>query len=169
MAIGIGAAVVIAVTVVIVLLATSTSTPSQSVAYTNISQNFRTCLLTTTADTTTATPTWAAVQRAKTQVTINAQRVTAPAGPTTQLVPYLNSLIAMKCGLIITAGTDLTDATAEARRAQPQQHLIAVNTPDQAASITDIVIGAARGRFPAARPSAPTTPNPTTGPSSSTR
>lgn len=79
-------------------------------AYTNISRHFKVCLLTTTAQPATTGPVWTAVQEAVSHKAINAQHVVAPAGPTSTLVPYVNSLLALHCQLAVTAGPELVDA-----------------------------------------------------------
>jgi hypothetical protein len=96
----------------IVIIAIHSSSPQTAspVAYTNISRNFKVCLLATTKEAATTTPDWVAIQKTARHKNINAQRIVAPNGPTKVLLPYLNSLIALQCGLIVTAEPNLTDA-----------------------------------------------------------
>jgi basic membrane lipoprotein Med (substrate-binding protein (PBP1-ABC) superfamily) len=129
-----GAAIVIIVAIITdVVVMANRSTPTQPVAYTNISRNFKACLLTTTADTTEATPDWVEVQAAAQNRPINAQHVVAPSGSTSELVPYLNSLLALHCQLIITAGPDLSAALGTVAKAHPQQQFANIS---QAATVS---------------------------------
>lgn len=104
------------------------SPPPQHVAYTNISRNFKTCLLSTTDDPTDATRTWQAIQAATKHAAINAQHITAPAGPTTQLLPYANSLVALHCQLIVTTGDTLHDTLITTAQHNPHLHFLNIGT-----------------------------------------
>lgn len=95
------------------------------VAYDNVSRNYKTCLLDTSA-TPAADPTWPAIQRAAQGRPINAQHVTAPAGSDEQLAPYANQLVAQHCDLIITNGTELTGTAAKLGTANPALPLITI-------------------------------------------
>ncbi len=115
---GTGAAVVVIVAVTIGLVLANQPAPGMPVVYTNISRNFKTCLLTTTADNSTV---WTAIQAAARNRPINAQHVVAPSGPAGELVPYLNSLLALHCQLIVTAGPDLAGPLATVAKTHPGQ------------------------------------------------
>jgi basic membrane lipoprotein Med (substrate-binding protein (PBP1-ABC) superfamily) len=148
---------VVAVAIAGVLLDLLASPSPHSITYTNISQNFRVCLLTTTPDPHNTADVWPAVQSATTEAAINAQRISAPAGTPDQLAPYLNSLIAMKCGLIITTGSDLIEPTITVAKTHPHQHFLTTTAgtglanvgtlPDQPAALTTAVVDAAHGHF----------------------
>jgi basic membrane lipoprotein Med (substrate-binding protein (PBP1-ABC) superfamily) len=147
----------VAVVVVVVLSSNDTPEP-QRVVYSNVSQNFKVCLLSGDHDTAEAERVWPAVQQATTHAAINAQHVVATGQTADQLLPYLNSLIAMKCGLIITTGADLSAAAATAAQAHPQQHFITTTPtkrlpnlgalPAAAAVVTTTVVNAAHGKYP---------------------
>lgn len=98
------------------------------IVYTNVSRNFKTCLLTTTTDSASTAAVWPAVQAAARNKPINAQHVVAPGGPTTELVPYVNSLLALHCSLAITAGADLTDAVVTVAEAHPDERFVNVSS-----------------------------------------
>lgn len=124
-----------------------------AVAYTNVSTNYRVCLLSTTGDTDDTGRVWPAIQAASTRAAINAQHITAPAGRDEQLVPYVNSLISLHCGLIITVGTDLTQPTVDVAKTHPQQRFLVQpphepmanveSLPDQPEALTALVASAA--------------------------
>lgn len=155
------------IVIIVVLLAAVTATlitlvevhkPTPAVTYTNLSRNFRVCLLTTTNGAAENAPVWTAIQTATTQAPINAQHITAPTGTPDQLAPYLNSLIAMKCGLIVTAGNDLADTTTNTARSNPTQRFLTstnsaglpnVDTiPAAPEAITAEIVNAAHGHYP---------------------
>jgi hypothetical protein len=101
--------------------------PTQPIAYTNISRNYKTCLLTTTANTTATAADWTAIQAAARNRPINAQHIVAPSGSSSDLVPYLNSLLALHCQLIITAGPDLPATLAQVAKTHPQQQFVNIS------------------------------------------
>ena len=104
---------------------------SKAVAYTNISRNYRVCLLTTTNGSKDDARVWQTIQNAAKNAPINAQHITAPDGSAEQLQPYVNSLVAMKCQLIITPGEKLAGpATTAARSATQTRFLITAEHPD---------------------------------------
>lgn len=137
----------------------STSSEPASVAYANVSRNFRVCMLTTTKDTADANRVWPAIQAATARAPVNAERVTAPAGTDTQLAPYVNSLIALHCGLIVGAGHDLTAPLTSAAKSHANQHFLTLDKPDgpanvaamptRPADLTGAVITASRTATPA--------------------
>ncbi|WP_236795282.1 hypothetical protein [Amycolatopsis sp. GM8] len=112
--------------------------PPQAVVYTNVSANFKACLLSTTRDADDSEHVWPAIQAAGTRAAINAQHITAPAGTSDQLVPYLNSLISLHCGLIITAGTDLTQPALDVAKTHPQQRFLIQPPHDPLANVDSI-------------------------------
>lgn len=139
-----------AVVALVVWLMPDGSPPT--VVYTNVSANFKVCLLSTTRDTADTNRVWPAIQAATRRAAINAQHVTAPAGPSDQVVPYLNSLIALHCGLIITAGPDLTPPAMDAAKTHPPQRFLVQppheplanvdSIPDQPDALTALVAAA---------------------------
>lgn len=122
--------------VAVIILTTSSEPPA--VAYANVSRNFRVCMLTTTKDTADANRAWPAIQAASAHAPVNAERVTAPAGTDTQLAPYVNSLIALHCGLIIGAGHDLTTPLTSAAKSHTNQHFLTLDKPDGPANVAAI-------------------------------
>jgi basic membrane lipoprotein Med (substrate-binding protein (PBP1-ABC) superfamily) len=116
-----GTAAVIAAGVTIGLVLSHQDNSPQPVAYTNISRNFKACLLTTTADQTQTMQVWHAVQAAARHRPINAQHVLVTPGTTSAMVPYLNSLLSLHCGLIITAEPGITNALTTVAKDHPQQ------------------------------------------------
>ena len=136
-----------------------TSSEPATVAYANVSRNFRVCMLTTTKDTADANRVWPAIQAATARAPVNAERVPAPAGTDTQLAPYVNSLIALHCGLIVGAGHDLTAPLTSAAKSHENQHFLTLDKPDgpanvaamptQSADLTAAVLAAARTPAPA--------------------
>jgi basic membrane lipoprotein Med (substrate-binding protein (PBP1-ABC) superfamily) len=133
------AALITAAVIIIVVAVSGSPAPSQQIAYTNISRNFKACLLNTTTNVTTATATWQAIQKATTNTPINAQHITAPAGPTPTLVPYLNGLLALHCQLIVTTGDDLHDTLNAIATAHPQQAFLNIsNAPTTLTNIHTI-------------------------------
>lgn len=113
----IGASVVVVAGIVVgVVLATRPGSP-RAVPYTNISRNYKVCLLTDGSD--AANTVWPAFQRAAQGRPINAQHITVPAhsSPT----PFLNSLVDLHCGLIATSGSDLATSLDDAAQANPRQ------------------------------------------------
>lgn len=118
---GIGAAVVLIAAITTAVIISSQPAAPQPVAYNNISRNFKTCLLTTNANTTLTASAWTAIQTAARNRPINAQHLVAPAGAIDTLIPYLNSLISLHCQLIITAGPDLTTTLTTVAKTYPHQ------------------------------------------------
>ncbi|HEV3358529.1 MAG TPA: hypothetical protein VG247_17165 [Pseudonocardiaceae bacterium] len=138
LAAGITAAVFVATTIS-VIVAWPNKPATQQVAYTNISRNYKTCLLTTTQNSFQAAPIWKAIRQATTHAPINAQQLTPPTGTTAQLVPYFNSLIALHCQLIVTTGTDLTDALATTATNNPDSHFVNIGTAINQPNIHTII------------------------------
>lgn len=101
-----------------------------------LSRNFKACVLTTTADVTHTSPLWATVQEAARNRPINAQHVVAPAGPTDGLIPYLNSLVALQCQLIITGGSDVAGALPTVAKANA--NLIFVNVSPAGTNLSNV-------------------------------
>jgi hypothetical protein len=132
-----GVVLIAGIVVSVVFLLTSTSGP-KPITYANLSPNFRVCLLSTTNDAADAGRLWPAVQAATGKAAINAEHITAPAGTSDTLVPYLNSLIAMHCGLIISAGEDLTQPTITVAKTHPQQHFLAPQPDETLSNVTPI-------------------------------
>lgn len=155
-----GIGVIGGIIAVLVFVLTTPSTP-EAITYTDLSRNFRVCLLSTTRDAADVNRLWPAVQAASRKVAINAEHVTAPAGTNDELVPYLNSLIAIHCGLIITAGHDLTEPTIAVAKTHPQQHFLIPSphdtlpnvdsVPEQPDALTTTVVSAAQAATPAPR------------------
>lgn len=116
----------------------TTSSEPATVAYANVSRNFRVCMLTTTKDTADANRVWPAIQAATAHAPVNVERVTAPAGTDTQLAPYVNSLIALHCGLIVGAGHDLTAPVTSAAKTHANQHFLTLDKPDGPANVAAI-------------------------------
>ncbi|HEX5404805.1 MAG TPA: hypothetical protein VFX16_21160 [Pseudonocardiaceae bacterium] len=117
---------------------------TQHVAYTNISGNFKACLLTTTADTQQTAPTWSAIQSTARRRAINAQHLVAPPGTASSLVPYLNSLLSLNCQLIITAGADLVPALTTVAPLHPHQSFANISpTATDQPNIQDLTQAAA--------------------------
>lgn len=133
-AIGVASGILIAVAVTVFILLNS-SKPSQAITYTNISRNFKACLLSTTHNASDAGRAWQAMQAATTQEPINAQHITAPPGQTTDLVAYFNSLVALHCQLIVTVGDDLHDALTDTATRNPQIHFLNIGAPINLANV----------------------------------
>ncbi|MFE3781586.1 hypothetical protein ACFXPA_25840, partial [Amycolatopsis sp. NPDC059090] len=75
------------------------------------------------------------------------------AGTDTQLIPYVSSLVALHCGLIIGAGHDLTAPMTSAAKSHANQHFLTLDKPDgpanvaampaQPADLTAVILAAA--------------------------
>jgi hypothetical protein len=128
------ATVVVIGAAVAVIVATTDPEPA-AVAYANVSRNFRVCMLATTNDTPEANRVWPASQTAAARAPINAERVTAPVGTSDQLVPYVNGLVALHCGVIITAGPELAAPVAAVAKTHPGQRFLAAGQPPAAANV----------------------------------
>ena len=123
-----GAAVVLAAGIIIGATQLHGHQATQPVAYTNVSRNFKTCLLTTAANGEYATPIWAAIQSVTQRKPINVQHIIAPPGTIANLATYLNSLLALHCQLVITAGPDLVPALSVTATAHPHQSFANIST-----------------------------------------
>jgi basic membrane lipoprotein Med (substrate-binding protein (PBP1-ABC) superfamily) len=150
----------LAIAAVVTILVWPSSPTAPPIVYANVSRNYKACLITTTQDAAQAAPVWKAIQSAAIHAPINAQQIIPPTGTTDQLIPYFNSLIALHCQLIVTTGTDLTDALTTiatqnprvrflkigAAISQPNIHTIPtpLTNPD---SITAYVVSATRGKY----------------------
>ncbi|WP_329072599.1 hypothetical protein [Amycolatopsis sp. NBC_01480] len=142
------------ITAIVAAVVVLTPSPEpEAVAYANVSRNYRVCMLSTTTDAVQADRLWPAVQAATTRTPINAERVTAPTGTSDQLTPYLNSLIAQHCRLIVAPGPDLAAPAATAAQAHPDQHFLTSAQPTAAnvstiparpADLTTAIVTAAR-------------------------
>jgi basic membrane lipoprotein Med (substrate-binding protein (PBP1-ABC) superfamily) len=102
----------------------------QALTVTDISQNFKVCMLATgNSAAPVASPAWTAVSDAARQTkAINAEQLTAPAGPARQQIPYLNSLVSLRCRLIVVVGPGLRDALAAVAKANPAQRFLSYGT-----------------------------------------
>jgi hypothetical protein len=152
-------AAVLAIAAVVVIVSWPNSATTTPIAYTNISRNYKTCLITTTGDATQAAPMWKAIQTATTRAPINAQQLIPPTGTTAELLPYFNSLLALHCQLVVAAGPDLTDALTATATANPRVHFLDVGATNVSKpnvhhiaqadpnAITSYVLGATRGRY----------------------
>ncbi|WP_143070933.1 hypothetical protein [Streptomyces malaysiense] len=105
-----------------VALLTSPHTPK--IVANNISRNFRACLVNDQQDAAMAQPVWSSLQSAAAGAAINAQHVQIPTGGTAASLPYVNSLVQRKCGLIISVGPGLHQAVTTAARHNPHQRFI---------------------------------------------
>lgn len=105
-----------------VALLTGPRTPK--IVANNISRNFRACLVNGQQDASMAQPIWSSLQKAASGAAINAQHIQVPKGSTAASLPYVNSLVQRKCGLIISVGPELHDAVATAARHNPHQRFI---------------------------------------------
>ncbi|MFF3920171.1 hypothetical protein ACFYZB_43505 [Streptomyces sp. NPDC001852] len=105
-----------------VALLTGPQTPK--IVANNISRNFRACLVNDQQDATMAQPVWSSLQNAASGAAINAQRIQVPKGSTAASLPYVNSLVQRKCGLIISVGPGLHEAVATAAQHNPHQRFI---------------------------------------------
>lgn len=122
----------------------------------DISRNFKVCMLATVRGTPAAGVAWNAIGDARRKAAVNAEQLTAPASPASQQIPYLNSLISLRCRLIVVAGPDLRKALASVATANPDQRFLSYGTgapplpnirqiPDgDTAAITAAIIGAAK-------------------------
>lgn len=138
----IATAAVVGVAAVIALaaaLGTFSATPSRRpVTYVNISRDYRVCLVSTTRNRAATDPIWQAVSAAKAKVALNAQQTIAPAGSTKELIPYLNGVVNLKCGLVITSGSDLHDALTAIARTTPQQKYLNIGSNTDAPNVRDL-------------------------------
>ncbi|MGW8329915.1 hypothetical protein ACWGLE_18680 [Streptomyces sp. NPDC055897] len=94
----------------------------------NISRNYRACLLADQANSQAASPIWSAMQDAAQTTAVNAQRITAPDGKAEVLLPYANSLIQRKCGVIIAVGDDLHDTINVTAQKNPHQEFVYIGS-----------------------------------------
>jgi hypothetical protein len=154
---GVGA---IVIAILVAILVWPSNPPSPPVAYTNISRNYKTCLLSTTQDAAESAPVWKAIQDATAHAPVNAQQLTPPVGNTDQLTPYFNSLIALRCQLIVSVGDDLADALVITAASNPRLHFLNIGSPTHQAnihtiptpltkpdSVTEYVLAATRGAY----------------------
>ncbi|MFJ5535172.1 BMP family ABC transporter substrate-binding protein [Streptomyces sp. NPDC093261] len=105
-----------------VALLTGPGTPK--IVANNISRNFRACLINGQQDASMAQPVWSSLQKAASGAAVNAQHIQVPKGSTAASLPYVNSLVQRRCGLIISVGPELHDAVATAARHNPHQRFI---------------------------------------------
>lgn len=143
--------VVAALVVAVVLVQPAAPRP---VVYDNISGNFKVCLI-AMADTASTNTVHDAVRAAQRQTPINAQTITVPDDTAARLAPYTNSLVAMRCQLIIAADQRLRGTVASSARQHPGQQFLyvgsAIELPNvhstpvtNPATITGLVVQAAR-------------------------
>jgi hypothetical protein len=145
------------VVAVIVVTKNDSQPPTKPIVYANVSQNFKACLLTTANDSVDVPTVWSAIQMATSRAPINAQHLTIPPAARQDLTPYLNSLLALHCRLIVTAGGELRDTLVAVAKLHPEQHFANVGLatglanvhdfPDSTngSVITDYIVAAARG------------------------
>src|SRR5258708_457787 len=70
----------------------------QALTVTDISRNFKVCMLATARATPVTGSAWTAIgDAARRRAAINAEQLTAPISPASQQIPYLNSLISLRC------------------------------------------------------------------------
>ncbi|MCE3033689.1 hypothetical protein [Streptomyces sp. CMSTAAHL-2] len=105
-----------------VAMLTAPRTPK--VVANNISRNFRACLVNDQQDAAMAQPVWSSLQNAASGAAINAQHIQVPKDAKTASLPYINSLVQRKCGLIISVGPGLQQAMITAARNNPHQRFI---------------------------------------------
>jgi basic membrane lipoprotein Med (substrate-binding protein (PBP1-ABC) superfamily) len=91
----------------------------------NISRNFRACLVADQQSTSAAQAAWSGMRDAARNTPVNAQRLIVPEGASaTTLVPYVNSLVQRKCGLIISVDASLRTAVTTAAQRNPREQFI---------------------------------------------
>lgn len=138
-----------------ILLASGGQTVTQHVSYTNVSRNFKVCLLTTGSPDPATTAAWQAIETARIRADVNAQHIVAPQGDGTDVEPYVNSLIALKCEIIVTDEPPLDSVVRIVAQANPTQRFIHIGAglhlpnvtsvpADEATRITDIIVAAAQ-------------------------
>lgn len=115
----------------------------EPLAITDISQNFKVCVLAAGNPAAPApSPAWAAVSAAARETkTINAEQFTAPTGPARQQIPYLNGLIALRCRLIVVAGPELRGALTRVAKADPAQQFLSYGTGALLPNVRRVPVG----------------------------
>lgn len=118
-------------------------TPAQPVAVTDLSQNFKVCMLATGSGAAPApSPAWTAIGAAVRQMkAVNAEQLTVPRGPARQQVPYLNSLISLRCRLIVVVGPELRDALTVVAKANPAQRFLSYGAGAPLPNIHQVPVG----------------------------
>lgn len=127
---GIGAA--------LALILIGSDTHPRHVMANNISRNFRACLVTSDPGSPAAQAGWAGLRAAANSGPVNSQRIITPPSATTTeaLLPYLESLVQRKCGLIIGAGPHLNAAVTAAAAKNPHQHFLIASTASKSPNVT---------------------------------
>ncbi|MBY8879931.1 hypothetical protein [Actinacidiphila acidipaludis] len=120
----------------------------------NISRDFRACLVTDDPDQTAARAGWSGLREAARAAPVNTQRLITPRTATTTeaLLPYVESLVQRKCGVIVSAGRLLDGAARDAARTHPRQRFVITsgaasglpNTTTLASPTSDTVAAAVR-------------------------
>ncbi|OXM61346.1 hypothetical protein [Amycolatopsis vastitatis] len=90
-----------------------------AIAYANISRNARICLASTSSG--DAPDIWRAIQAETNRKPVNAQHLIAPNRQPDAIAPFLNGVLALRCRLIITTGSDMHDAVTAAAKSHPDQ------------------------------------------------
>ncbi|ARP72902.1 hypothetical protein LK07_27520 [Streptomyces pluripotens] len=115
----------VAAAVLVLLPDSGNTTSTQAPAAQNISGRPRVCLLQTdthsTSDRTTEQQVWSALQRVTPSGRVNLQRLSAGSATGRQLAPYLNSLVARHCRLIIAVGRPLAEPVKHNSAQHPHQ------------------------------------------------
>lgn len=91
----------------------------QPVAYANISRNARICLASTSVG--DAPEIWQAIQAETNHEPVNAQHLISPNRQPDAIAPFLNGVLALRCRLIVTTGSDMHDAVTAAAKSHPDQ------------------------------------------------
>jgi basic membrane lipoprotein Med (substrate-binding protein (PBP1-ABC) superfamily) len=92
---------------------------TQPVAYANISRNARICLASTSAG--DAPEMWRAIQAETNREPVNAQHLISPNRQPDAIASFLNGVLALRCRLIVTTGSDMHDAVTATAKSHPDQ------------------------------------------------
>lgn len=150
------AAVLVAAVVTMLVLFVFADDPAPA-AKADISSNFKVCVLDTGPGERDAKTVWNGVQSATKKAPINAQKLAVPAGSAVDPVPYLNSLVQLRCQFVITRGVELAEALTAVATNNPDTSFLHIGDPVdlpnvrtvQAAAVTpalirDVVLAAQR-------------------------
>jgi hypothetical protein len=133
----------VAIVAVVGLVAGCGRRSSSSVAVTDLSRNFKVCMLATSRTAPSVSgPAWNAIRDASERTAaVNAEQLTAPAGPPSGQVPYFGSLVSLKCRLIVVAGPELRAALTTAAKGNPAQQFLSYGAGAAGPNIRQVPVG----------------------------
>lgn len=136
-----GIAALCVVGAVVGIVVTSGGGSTKTAAVSNVSRNYRVCLMndaSDTADASTAQAAWAGLQKAAASGHVNAERLLLGGTTSEVAAPYLNGAVQQHCGLIVAVGGDMASAIDRSATSDTHQEFLLVGGSSTRANVRTI-------------------------------